>query len=104
MCLALRRSSALFAALLVLGGRAGGAVAEEASHGEAVEAAAKGAVRAGESVRALIHVLSYLSRDYPRAVRDGKVESPFEYQEQQDFAAEAVRLAARIPELGGTTG
>jgi hypothetical protein len=44
--------------------------------------------------------LDYVGGDYGRAVKDGKVESEFEYEEQLRFVADAHKMAAGL--LGPT--
>jgi high-affinity iron transporter len=60
-------------------------------------------LQAGEitdrSPRFLVHLLDYLVTDYAGAVKDGKVLSASEYQEQQEFAAMALELGRTLPEL-----
>ena len=40
-----------------------------------------------------VHLLSYLAQDYSEAVRNGKIISKEEYQEQVDFSKEVLRIA-----------
>ena len=49
--------------------------------------------------RLVVHLLSYLAKDYGGAVVGGKVVSADEYKEQQEFAATALKTALAIPEL-----
>ncbi|MEW6775190.1 MAG: FTR1 family protein [Bdellovibrionota bacterium] len=51
------------------------------------------------AARNLVHVLDYLARDYGAAVQNGQVANEFEYAEQKEFAAEAIRLVGEIPAL-----
>jgi len=54
---------------------------------------------AGDEARELVHLLDYLSQDYAGAIKDGKILSPSEYQEQLDFSETAFQLSQEIPEL-----
>src|SRR4051812_44039416 len=54
---------------------------------------------AEEPARFLVHLLSYIGADYPGAVKNGKVISQSEYQEQKEFVQSAVEKSALIPEL-----
>lgn len=40
----------------------------------------------------IVHLLSYVAKDYSEAVADGKVIDEEEYEEQQEFSAEALQL------------
>src|SRR5699024_9898553 len=40
----------------------------------------------------VVHLLSYVSMDYPGAVQDGKIIDEQEYSEQQEFSAQAYKL------------
>ena len=52
---------------------------------------------AAEAVPSIIHMLDYVSVDYPEFVRDGKVLNEPEYQEQKEFAARSLALLERMP-------
>ena len=45
----------------------------------------------------VVHLLDYVGVDYPPTVRDGKIADAPEYQEQQEFVAEAARLILQLP-------
>ena len=76
----------------------------------AVAAAMAGCTRATENAtpappdggdaQRLVALLDYVAGDYGRAVKDGKVESEFEYEEQLRFVADAHKMAAGL--LGPT--
>ncbi|MGB3345192.1 MAG: FTR1 family protein [Aequorivita sp.] len=40
----------------------------------------------------VVHLLSYVSMDYPMAVQNGEIIDQHEYEEQQEFSAEAYKL------------
>lgn len=42
-------------------------------------------------------LLDYIAVDYPQAVKDGRVASPTEYSEQQEFAATVATKVAELP-------
>ncbi|SDR69300.1 high-affinity iron transporter [Gillisia sp. Hel1_33_143] len=48
------------------------------------------------SIQSVIHLLDYLSKDYPTAVRDGRVLDKAEYAEMQEFSAKIFNLAKAI--------
>jgi high-affinity iron transporter len=45
----------------------------------------------------VVHLLDYISVDYPEFVKDGKVLDQGEYKEQQEFAAQIIELIAALP-------
>lgn len=47
----------------------------------------------GADTKLAVHLLSYLAQDYGEAVRDGKIVSQSEYDEQLEFVSEVVRSA-----------
>lgn len=53
----------------------------------------------GGDAQRLVSLLDYVAGDYARAVRDGRVVSQFEYEEQKRFAADARAMAVAL--LGG---
>ncbi|MCM2251075.1 MAG: cytochrome c/FTR1 family iron permease [Ramlibacter sp.] len=52
---------------------------------------------AAENAQAAIHMLDYVSIDYPEFVQDGKVLDPPEYQEQLEFARQSIGLLQAMP-------
>lgn len=54
-----------------------------------------------EQAQTVIHMLDYVSVDYPEFVRDGKVLDEPEYQEQKEFASRSVDLVAQLPAAEG---
>jgi high-affinity iron transporter len=58
----------------------------------------------GGDAQRLVALVDYIGGDYRRAVTDGQVTSPPEYEEQQLFAADAIRIAGDLvradPESG----
>ena len=65
------------------------------------ETAAPVATDGGDAQR-LVALLDYVGGDYGRAVKNGTVESEFEYEEQLRFVADAHKMAAGL--LGPTPG
>ncbi len=55
-----------------------------------------------QTVQKMIHMLDYIGVDYGGAVRQGRVVSPPEYQEQIEFAAEVRHLLQGLPEHEAT--
>ncbi|HZY15783.1 MAG TPA: c-type cytochrome, partial [Ramlibacter sp.] len=51
-----------------------------------------------DSAQTVIHMLDYVSVDYPQFVRDGKVLDEPEYQEQLEFARQSLALLQRLPD------
>lgn len=54
-------------------------------------------VRADDSAQTIVHMLDYVSVDYPEFVQDGKVLDEAEYKEQLEFATQAAVLLAKLP-------
>lgn len=52
-----------------------------------------------KSPRFVIHLLDYLAHDYGGAVKNGKVVSSGEYDEQKEFAQKIDELAQTLPEI-----
>ncbi|GAB3778295.1 cytochrome c/FTR1 family iron permease [Ramlibacter monticola] len=52
---------------------------------------------AGDKAQTVIHMLDYVSVDYPEAVKDGKVADAGEYQEQREFVARSLALIGELP-------
>ncbi len=50
-----------------------------------------------ERPQTVVHLLDYVSVEYPTFVRDGQVLNPSEYAEQREFAAQAVALLEQLP-------
>ena len=50
-----------------------------------------------ERARTVVHMLDYVSVDYPAFVKDGKVLDEPEYQEQREFATQAIALLEQLP-------
>ncbi len=53
--------------------------------------------RADNSAQTIVHMLDYVSVDYPEFVKDGKVLDEAEYKEQLEFATQAAVLLAKLP-------
>ncbi len=45
-----------------------------------------------KTAQTVIHLLSYVSKDYAVAVQDGKIISPSEYSEQTEFVGQAIKM------------
>jgi hypothetical protein len=52
---------------------------------------------ADNSAQTIVHMLDYVSVDYPEFVQDGKVLDEAEYKEQLEFATQAAVLLAKLP-------
>lgn len=52
---------------------------------------------ADNSAQTIVHMLDYVSVDYPEFVKDGKVLDEAEYKEQLEFATQAAVLLAKLP-------
>ena len=48
------------------------------------------------NIQSVIHLLDYLSKDYPTAVRDGEILDKAEYAEMQEFSAKIFNLTQKI--------
>ncbi|HET8746536.1 MAG TPA: FTR1 family protein [Ramlibacter sp.] len=57
-----------------------------------------------EKAQTVIHMLDYVSVDYPEAVQDGKVADEAEYQEQREFVTRALALIEQLPANPGQAG
>lgn len=53
-----------------------------------------------EKAQTIIHMLDYVSVDYPEFVQDGKVLDEPEYQEQREFAKQSALLLEQMPQNG----
>ncbi|HEX7890276.1 MAG TPA: cytochrome c/FTR1 family iron permease [Ramlibacter sp.] len=62
---------------------------------------AAGAATSEEQAQTVIHMLDYVSVDYPGFVKDGKVLDESEYQEQREFAGQSVKLLEQLPAAEG---
>ena len=47
----------------------------------------------------VVHLLDYVSVDYPSFVKDGKIVDAAEYEEQQEFAQQVSGLLAQLPQV-----
>ncbi|MEO8732895.1 MAG: cytochrome c/FTR1 family iron permease [Flavobacteriales bacterium] len=54
-----------------------------------------------EQARTVVHMLDYVSVDYPAFVKDGHVLDTSEYAEQQEFAQQVVELLEALPKSQG---
>ncbi|MDH4152671.1 MAG: FTR1 family protein [Nitrospira sp.] len=50
-----------------------------------------------EKAQAIVHMLDYVSVDYPESVENSQVIKQDEYAEQRDFAAQAITLLGQLP-------
>lgn len=53
--------------------------------------------QADNSAQTIVHMLDYVSVDYPEFVQNGKVLDEAEYKEQLEFATQAAVLLAKLP-------
>jgi len=58
---------------------------------------ATAATASEDKAQTVIHMLDYVSVDYPATVRDGKVRDAGEYEEQREFARQVVTLLEQLP-------
>lgn len=55
--------------------------------------------RADTTAQTIVHMLDYMSVDYPEFVKDGKVLDQAEYKEQQEFSGQVIVLLGKLPEV-----
>lgn len=55
------------------------------------------AVTDEEKAQTAVHMLDYVSVDYPEFVQDGKILNPEEYEEQLEFATQSANLISELP-------
>ncbi len=55
------------------------------------------AADATEQAQLILHMLGYVAVDYPDAVKDGRIVSADEYQEQIDFVTQALERLEQLP-------
>ncbi len=94
-----RAPAALAALLALIAPAAAAAPPRGASPGVAVPADAP-----GSTAETILHVLDYVSVDYPEAVKDGAIADQGEYDEQLEFVARARALVDRLPERAERAG
>jgi high-affinity iron transporter len=58
------------------------------------------AAPASNAAQPLLHILDYLSVDYPPIIVNGEVTDASEYAEQREFAGRAKTLMAQLPDTG----
>lgn len=87
------------AAALAGGGSAfaQGAAATAPAPAAPASSASRQAISAGEKAQTVVHMLDYVSVDYPEFVQDGKVLDQAEYDEQKEFAAQSIALIGQLP-------
>lgn len=54
-----------------------------------------------QKAQSVVHMLDYVGVDYPGFVKDGKVVDEGEYQEQREFATQAITLLQALPDAAG---
>lgn len=59
------------------------------------------AVSAEEKAQTVVHMLDYISVDYPEFVQDGKVLNQAEFEEQLEFSLQSMALLKELPKLAG---
>lgn len=52
---------------------------------------------ASDTAQTIVHMLDYVSVDYPEFVKDGKVLDQAEYKEQREFSAQVIALLDKLP-------
>ena len=55
--------------------------------------------RADTAAQSIVHMLDYVSVDYPEFVKDGKVLDAEEYKEQQEFSVQVVEMLGKLPDM-----
>ena len=65
---------------------------------------ASAAVSTDDKAQTVIHMLDYVSVDYPDTVKDGAVQDAGEYQEQREFATQVLELLQHLPAVVGSEG
>lgn len=55
--------------------------------------------RANTTAQTIVHLLDYMSVDYPEFVKDGKVIDEAEYKEQQEFSGQVIVVLGKLPEV-----
>ncbi len=58
---------------------------------------AQDAISATEKAQTIVHLLDYVSVDYPEFVKEGKVLDQPEYAEQREFATQSIALLGQLP-------
>jgi len=66
--------------------------------------AAGAAASVDEKAQTAIHMLDYVSVDYPETVHDGQVRDATEYREQREFATQVLTLLEQLPAVPGKPG
>lgn len=61
-------------------------------------AAASASAAPDEKAQTVVHMLDYISVDYPQFVRDGKVLNQPEYEEQLEFSVQSKALLEQLPQ------
>ena len=51
-----------------------------------------------DAAQTIVHMLDYVSVDYPEFVKDGKVLDESEYEEQLEFSGQVIELLGKLPE------
>jgi high-affinity iron transporter len=51
------------------------------------------------TAQTIVHLLDYVSVDYPEFVKEGKVLDEAEYKEQQEFSAQVIELLTKLPDV-----
>ncbi len=57
------------------------------------------AVSAEEKAQTVVHMLDYISVDYPEFVQDGKVLNQDEFAEQLEFSSQSIALLKELPKM-----
>lgn len=62
-----------------------------------ISATAIAAAPSDGKAQTVVHMLDYVSVDYPEFVKEGKVLNQSEYEEQREFATQAIALIEQLP-------
>ncbi|MEZ5564278.1 MAG: cytochrome c/FTR1 family iron permease [Gammaproteobacteria bacterium] len=57
-----------------------------------------------DRARTIVHILDYVSVDYPVFIKDGQVLDEMEYAEQREFAQQVIALLEQLPKTNDTPG
>lgn len=62
------------------------------------------AAASDNKAQTIIHLLDYVSVDYPETVSNGRVQHAGEYEEQREFATQVLALLGELPSVSGKEG
>jgi high-affinity iron transporter len=62
------------------------------------------AAASDDKAQTIVHLLDYVSVDYPETVSKGRVQDAGEYEEQREFATQVLALLGELPAIPGKEG